>query len=129
VDEKGRPNWFDFKVESVGVLKAKDILETALKILRKRLEDYMKEAVNNIRREQDEGSYSIVLQQGGYTVGVLLQAVLYSDQNINFASFDIPHPLKKDMAIQMNTPKQPEAMLKAAREEIEEYCSVVEKGL
>jgi DNA-directed RNA polymerase subunit L len=129
VDEKGRPNWFDFKVESVGVLKAKDILETALKILRKRLEDYMKEAVNNIRREQDEGSYSVTLEQGGHTLGALLQEAIYSDQNIGFVSYDIPHPLKNDMVIHFNTPKQPEAILKAAREVIEEYCSVVEKGL
>jgi DNA-directed RNA polymerase subunit L len=129
VNEKGRPNWFDFKVESVGVLKAKDILETALKILRKRLDDYMKEAVNAIRREQDEGSYSVTLEQGGHTLGALLQEVIYSDQNVNFVSYDIAHPLKKDMGIQMNTSKQPEAILKAAREVIEEYCSVVEKGL
>ena len=129
VDSKGRPNWFDFKIESVGVLKAKDILSMAVSILRKRLDDYMKEAVTYIRREQDEGSYTISLQQGGHTLGALLGEVIYSDQNTNFASYDIPHPLKPDMVIQMNTTKQPESILKTAREAIEEYCSVVEKGL
>jgi len=129
VDSKGRPNWFDFKIESVGVLKAKDILSMAVGILRKRLDDYMKEAVTYIRREQDEGSYTISLQQGGHTLGALLGEVIYSDQNTNFASYDIPHPLKPDMVIQMNTTKQPESILKTAREAIEEYCSVVEKGL
>jgi len=129
IDDKGRPNWFDFKIESVGVLEAKDILKIALGILRKRLDDYMKEAVNHIRREQDDGSYSLSLEQGGHTLGALLQEVIYSDQNVGFVSYDIPHPLKKEMVIHFNTPKQPEAILKTAREVIEEYCSVVEKGL
>jgi len=129
VDENGRPNWFDFKIESVGVLAAKDILKMAVDILRKRLDDYMKEAVNQIRHDQDSGTYTITLQQGGHTLGNLLGEVIYSDRNTNFVSYDIPHPLKKDMVIQMNTPKQPESILKTAREAIEEYCSVVEKGL
>ena len=129
IDEKGRPNWFDFVVESVGVLQAKDILKMSLAILRKRLEDYMKEAVNHVRREQDDGSYSLSLEQGGHTLGALLQEVIYSDQNVGFVSYDIPHPLKNEMVVHFNTPKQPEAILKTAREVIEEYCSVVEKGL
>jgi len=128
-DAKGRPNWFDFTIESVGVIKPKEILETALGILRKRMDDYIKEALNHIRREQDEGAYSVSLEQGGHTLGALLQEVIYSDQNVGFVSYDIPHPLKNEMVVHFSTPKQPESILKTAKEVIEEYCSVVEKGL
>ena len=129
IDINGRPNWFDFGVESVGVLKAKEILKMAISILRKRLDDYSKEALNHIRREQDENSYSVSMDQGGHTLGALLQEVIYSDKNVSFVSYDIPHPLRSEMVVHFNTSKQPESILKTAKDAIEEYCSVVEKGL
>ena len=125
----GRPNWFDMSIESVGVLTSVNILKMAMVILRKRLNDYMKDAIENIKRESDEGSYSISLEQGGHTLGYLLQEVIYSDENVNFVSYDIPHPLKNTMIIRFNTKKAPESILRLAKETIEEYCSVVEKGL
>ena len=128
-NEAGRPNWFDFHIESVGVLTSINILKMTLAILRKRLNEYMKDALENIKREGDENSYSISLDQGGHTLGYLLQEVLYSDENINFVSYDIPHPLKSTMVIRMNTKKTPESVLRLAKETIEEYCSVVEKAL
>jgi len=128
-DERGRPNWFDVKVESIGVLKSVEIVKTAVSILRKQLENYMKEAVDSIRREQDEGSYSISLEQGGHTIGALLQEVIYSDKNVEFVSYDIVHPLKNTMLLRFCTKKSPESILKTASKSIEEYCSVLEKGL
>lgn len=128
-DERGRPNWFDMFIESVGVLKSLDILRMAVKILRKRIDDYMKEAIEAITREADEGTYSISLDQGGHTLGYLFQEIMYGDKNINFVSYDIPHPLKPLMVLRFNTKKSPESVLKTARDTIEEYCSVVEKGL
>lgn len=126
---EGRPNWFDMHIESVGVLNCKNIAKMAIAILRKRLSDYMKEALENIKRESDEGSYTISVDQGGHTLGYLLQEVLYSDENVNFVAYDIPHPLKNTMVIRMNIKKTPESVLRLAKETIEEYCSVVEKAL
>lgn len=126
---EGRPNWFDMHIESVGVLTCKNIAKMAIAILRKRLADYMKEALENIKRESDEGSYTISIDQGGHTLGYLLQEVLYSDENVNFVAYDIPHPLKNTMVLRMNTKKTPESVLRLAKETIEEYCSVVEKAL
>lgn len=126
-DERGRPNWFDLRIESVGVLKSAKILNMAVTILRKQLADYMKEATNSIRRESDENSYSISLEQGGHTIGALLQEVIYSDTNVNFISYDIPHPLRKTMVMRFNTKKTPESILRTVKEAIEEYCAVVEK--
>ncbi len=128
-DENGRPNWFDVSIESVGVLPAKVILKYAIQVLKKMLMDYMKEAVENIARESEENVYSISLEKGGHTLGALLQEVLYSDKNINFVSYDIPHPLKSVMVIRFATAKTPENVLKLAQDTIAEYCSIVENVL
>ena len=128
-NENGRPNWFDFSVESVGVLQSKDIFAMGVSILRKQVDTYIKEALNNIQRENDENTYSIVLEQGGHTIGYIMQETIYGDSNVNFVSYDILHPLKKTMVLRFNTTKKPESILKTAKDVIEEYCSVVEKGL
>lgn len=128
-DERGRPNWFDLSIESVGVLTSVDLLKMAVAILRKRVDEYMKEALENIARESDEGSYKVSVEQGGHTIGYLFQEIMYSDANINFVAYDIPHPLKNTMVLRFNTKKSPESVLKTAKDTIEEYCSVVEKGL
>lgn len=126
-DENGRPNWMDLTIQSVGVLKSKDILSMAMKILRIQVTEYVKEALENIQKEADEGTYSISLDRGGHTIGYLMQEVIYGDANINFVSYDIPHPLKKTMVLRFNTTKKPESILKTAEDTIVEYCSIVEK--
>ena len=128
-NSEGRPNWFDLSIESIGVLKCTDILKYAVTNLRKRLEDYMKEALENIRREQDEHSFTVSLEQGGHTLGALLQEVIYYDKNVNFVSYDVSHPLRNTMVLRFNTPRSPESILRSAKEIIEEYCSLVEKVL
>jgi len=128
-NENGRPNWFDFSIESIGVLTSKDILTMGVKILRKQVETYVKDALDNIQRESDENTYSISLDQGGHTIGYLMQEVIYSDSNVNFVSYDVLHPLKKTMMLRFNTTKKPDSILKTAKDMIEEYCSVVEKSL
>jgi DNA-directed RNA polymerase subunit L len=128
-NENGRPNWFDFSVESVGVLNSKDILSMGVNILRKQVDTYVKDALDNIQRESDENTYSVTLDQGGHTIGYLMQEVIYSDSNVNFVSYDILHPLKKTMVLRFNTTKKAESILKTAKDVIEEYCSVVEKSI
>jgi len=128
-DERGRPNWINLRIESVGVLSSKDIFAMGISILKKQVESYVKEALENIQRESDEGTYSISLQQGGHTIGYLMQEVIYHDANVNFVSYDIPHPLRNTMILRFNTSKKPESILKIAHDTIEEYCSLVEKGI
>jgi len=127
--QTGRPNWFDMDIESVGVLPAKEILRMAVKILQKQVQTYMKEAVEKITRESEEGSCSIKLEQGGHTIGALLQEVIYSDMNVDFVSYDIPHPLRSTMVLRMHTKKAPESILKTASETIEKYCATVENAI
>jgi DNA-directed RNA polymerase subunit L len=128
-DERGRPNWIDMSIESVGVLTCKDILKYAVGILRTQLDSYTKEASEKINREKEAGSYNISIEQGGHTIGALLQEVMYSDENVDFVGYDIPHPLRNLMVLRFHTKKSPEAILKNAVETIKEYCAIVEKGL
>jgi len=128
-DNNGRPNWFYFSVESVGILNSKDILAMGVNILRKQIDTYVKDALDNIQREADANTYSISLDQGGHTIGYLMQEVIYGDSNVNFVSYDVLHPRKKTTLLRFNTSKKPESILKTAKDVIEEYCSVVEKGL
>jgi hypothetical protein len=126
-DDKNRPNWFDIQIKSVGVLKAREILSLAVQILRKRINEYVTAALKNIRHEKDEGTYSVSLDIGGHTVGVLMQEVIYQD-DVQFVSYDIPHPLKPEMVLRFNTKKSPEKILENAKKTIDEYCSVIENN-
>jgi len=128
-DEKNRPNWIDMFIESVGVLTSKEILKYAVGILRTQLDAYIKEAIEKINREKEAGSYNISIEQGGHTLGALLQEVMYGDENVDFVGYDIPHPLRNLMVLRFHTKKSPESVLKIAVDQIKEYCAVVEKGL
>lgn len=134
-DEKDRPNCFELSIESIGVIKSRELLSMAVNILRKRLDNYMNEAMKNIRHEQYDKDtpnvvppYSISIEQGGHTLGSLLQEVLYNDPDVEFASYDILHPLKPLMKLQFTTKKSPESVLTKAKKIIEEYCLLVENN-
>lgn len=124
-DAKGRPNWFNLQIKSVGVLKARELLRLAVQILKKRIDEYVTLALKNIKHEKDEGTFSVSLDIGGHTVGVLMQEVIYADE-VQFVSYDIPHPLKPEMVLRFNTKKAPEKVLETARKTIEEYCSLID---
>lgn len=129
-DESGRPNWFNLSVESVGVLQSREILKMAVPILRKHLDEFMAEAMENIQRGRDETT--ITVERVGHwkhTLGYLFQEAIYSDKNVGFVAYDIPHPLRDTMKLVFNTNKAPESVLKTARDTIEEYCSVLEKAV
>lgn len=134
-DANGRPDWIDFSLESVGVMAAKDIFRIGVGILRRKIDEYMKEAVENIKRVGTSNAvaeYEINIEQGGHTIGALVQAVIYSDLNVSFVSYDIPHPLKNDMKIRFAIASEgiaPEKILRSAKETIYNYCSIVEKVL
>jgi DNA-directed RNA polymerase subunit L len=126
-DARGRPNWFDLQIKSVGVIKARELLNMAVGILRKRITEYVTEALKNITHEKDAGTYHVSLPIGGHTVGVLMQEVIYQD-DVESVSYDIPHPLKDEMVLRFNTKHTPEKILENAKKTIEEYCSLIENN-
>jgi DNA-directed RNA polymerase subunit L len=125
-DEKKRPYWFNLDVESVGIIPARELVRMAARILKQKIADYMEQALGNIARHKDN-EYSVSLQLGGHTELAPLQEVLYSDMNVNFVSYKVPHPLKPDTVLRFQTKENPESILKNAQSKLEEYCDKVEK--
>jgi DNA-directed RNA polymerase subunit L len=129
IDEIGRPNWIDVSVESVGVLQAKDIMKLAVTEIKQQVDSWMTNALEKIAHESEKGAYNVKLDQGGHTVGALLQEVIYHSKDANFVSYDIPHPMKPAMVLRWSSSKKPEELLKETQKTIHEYCEIVEKGL
>ena len=123
IDDIGRPNWIDLSIESVGVLSSQDILKYAMKILKNKIEEWMKLAVDNISKEGS--TYNIKLQ-GGHTIGALLQEIMYHS-GIQFVSYDVPHPLRPHLNLKFVG--EPEKVLKETLETFREFCEIVEKEL
>lgn len=128
VDERGRPNWIDMNIESVGVLPSKELLRLAVIHLKSTIKTWIEEAVNNIIREKEENVYHISLD-GGHTIGALLQEVIYTNNLAEFVSYDIPHPLRPQLVLRFLTSKKPEEVLKKTFEIVNEYCDIVEKSV
>lgn len=127
-DENGRPTIISMKIESIGVLPAKEILRYAVKILQEKIKNFMKTAVDNIQRIQDK-EYFIEHTNETHTLSALLQEVIYSDMNVKFVSYDQPHPLTNKLGFRILSDKSAESILKLARDTIVEYCSIVEKAI
>ena len=128
VDDNGRPNHFDLVLETVGVMKPKEILAMAGQIIRIKTGEYLTAALKNITREKEPGTYNITLDFGGHTLGALFQEVIYLSKGAEFVSYDIPHPLKPHMVLRLHTSNPVEEVLRNAAKRIEEYCSVVESN-
>jgi DNA-directed RNA polymerase subunit L len=118
-NEKGRPNWFDFEVESIGVIPARELVKEALILLKKFVLEWSK---NDIVREKEDGVYRIIAESGGHTVGALIQAVLYESGLCQFVSYDMPHPLRSEMIVRFLTGKNPEEIVAYSVSKVNEYC-------
>jgi DNA-directed RNA polymerase subunit L len=129
IDEIGRPNWIDVSVETVGVLPPKDIMKLAVTELKQQVDSWVNNALEKIAHEPEKNVYNVKLDQGGHTVGALVQEVMYHSKDVNFVSYDIPHPMKPTMVVRWCSEKKPETFLKEVQTTIHEYCDIVEKGL
>ena len=129
VDEHGRPNWIDFQVESVGIIKSKELLSMANTHLRKSIDEWISDALENISRESEKNVYSVNLKKGDHTEGVLLQEMMYHGGKTGFVAYDILHPLLKDLSLKWISETKPEDVLKEVQKKIHEYSDIVEKAL
>jgi DNA-directed RNA polymerase subunit L len=129
IDSIGRPNWIDVAVESVGVVLPKDILKLGIVELRHLVDIWTTNALEKITHEAEKNVYNIKLDQGGHTVGALVQEVLYHSKDVSFVSYDVPHPMKPTMIVRWCSEKKPEDLLKQTQKTIHEYCQIVEKDL
>ena len=120
-DEKGRPDWFDFTVESLGVVPAKDVALYCLKDLMRRAPLWIKETP--IVREAEPSVYHLVSTVEGHTLGALAQNIAYNLGMCTFVSYDVPHPLRPEMIFTFRSvEKTPEEVLGAVVAKIVELC-------
>jgi DNA-directed RNA polymerase subunit L len=120
--DTGRPDWFDFTVESIGVLPAKDLMRRAATILKDKVTEWVKTPV---QREGD-GWFRMEMEGETYTLGQLLQELIYTAGLVEFVSRDIGHPLIPKLVIRFKTKTvQPEAVIERAKTEALTLCENV----
>jgi DNA-directed RNA polymerase alpha subunit len=121
-DENGRPNHFDFRIESIGVVPAKDIFKRGVEILKSKIEEFLKVP---IEREGSDGWYTVKMEGETYTLGQLTQELIYSGGLVEFVSRDCGHPLVPILTIRFQTKLQPEAVLERFKQEAYALCESV----
>lgn len=124
--ETGRPDWFDFTVESIGVLPARDLIRRACEVLKAKIEEW---ATSPILRESD-GYYRIESEGETFTLGQLLQEIIYMSGLTEVVSQSIGHPLVPKLVVRFNTKTvQPEAVVDRAKTEALTLCENVLKSV
>lgn len=126
VDEKGRPNHFDLTIESVGTMRAVDILRKSIEILKARIVEWAKTPV---LRESD-GFFRLETLTEGHTVGNLVQYLIYEGGLAEYVSYHIEHPLVPTMVVRFQTKTvQPDAVIDKCREQAVALCESILKSV
>lgn len=121
-NEKGRPDWFDVQIESIGVIPAKELLKDALELIKSRTTAWVKAGKESIIRESEPNVYRVVSTTEGHTIGALAQIVAYESDLCSFVSYDVPHPLRPEMVFRFATTRTPESILDMVGTAIHGLC-------
>jgi DNA-directed RNA polymerase subunit L len=125
-DETERAFWFEFAVESIGVLPAKDIVRKAAEILQGKITEWAKSPV----LREENGWYRIETEGETFTVGQLVQELMYSDGLVEFVSRDVGHPLVPKLTIRFQTKTiQPDAVVEKCKAQALALCENVLKSV
>jgi len=116
-----RPNWFEFAVESNGVMTAKEIVRTAATIYKTKIEEW---ATIEVQREE-EGWYRMEVEEETFTLGALLQEILYNTKMVEYVSYNIGHPLRPRLVLRFKSTNQPEAVIEKCKTEALALCENV----
>jgi len=122
---------FDFVIESRGQITEKRILEVALINIERKLKSIIKlmnekkteETVKKIEMETDG---MIVLFNEDNTMGNLLSRGLQQHKNVEFAGYNLPHPLAKKVNIHYKL-KSGSSIKKVMEDVIEYYMELFEE--
>lgn len=120
-DEMGRPNWFDFAVESIGVTPAKELVRDAVEILKTRIADWAKLPL----LREDTNWYRIEAETESHTVGNLMQELMYRGGQVEYVSRDVGHPLVPKLTIRFQTKLPPESVIDGCKTEALALCESV----
>jgi DNA-directed RNA polymerase subunit L len=124
VDENGRPYWFDFSVESIGVSPAADLIKKAVGVLQEKIVEWCKIPV----QRDSEGGFSIESTEG-HTLGYLVQEMMYRAGMVDSVSYAIPHPLESRMVVRFTTKLRPDAIVDRFRAEAVALCESILKSV
>lgn len=125
-DETDRAFWFEFAVESIGVLPAKEIVRKAAEILQGKITEWAKSPV----LREENGWYRMETDGETFTVGQLVQELMYSGGLVEFVSRDVGHPLIPKLTIRFQTKTiQPEAVVEKCKAQALALCENVLKSV
>lgn len=124
--ETGRPDWFDFSLESIGVYTAPELMKKACEIYLGKILEWTK---SPILRESD-GWYRTETEGETFTLGQLLQELIYMGGLVEYVSRDIGHPLVPKLIVRFKTKTvQPEAVVERFKAEASALCENVLKSV
>lgn len=119
-----RANWFDFTLESIGVSPARDLLRKAADVLQGKITEWAKTPV----QREENGWFRMETEGETFTVGQLIQELMYAGGLVEFVSRDVGHPLVPKLTIRFQTKTiQPEAVVEKAKAEALALCENVLK--
>ena len=120
--ETGRPDWFDFTVESIGVTPARDLVKKAVEILQTKIAELAKAPI----LREDEGWYRVEAPGETFTIGQLAQEMIYIAGMTEFVSADIAHPLVPKLVVRFYSKSGgPDAVLQRFQQEASALCENV----
>lgn len=126
INDQGRPYWFDFKLESIGVQPAKDILKKAIEVLQSKIAEWVKTPI----LREEPGWYRMEAEGEPYTIGQLVQEILYESGLVDFVARDVGHPLVPKLTVRFHAKTvQPEAVVDRFRAEASALCENVLKSV
>lgn len=123
-DENGRPNWFDFSIESIGTTKATDLLKTSVNVLQNKINEFVKQPI--LREEPN--MYRMEMEGETFTLGELAQKMLYADA-LPWVAYDVGHPLKPYLTLRFTTKSPPEKVIENFKVQALALCERVLKSV
>lgn len=125
-DANGRPDWFDVTLESIGTYTAVDLVKKAVQIFQEKINEFVKLPV---LREKD-GWYAIESPNESYTLGALVQEIMYQSKLTEHVSMDIGHPLTPVLSVRFYTDTStPEAVVDYFHKQASSLCENVLKSV
>ena len=125
MDEQGRPTRFDFAIESIGVIPARDLLKMAVEVYQHKVTEFLKEPIS----KTDDGSYIIESVTEGHTLGYLAQTMVLESGLVDFVSYDPGHPLVPKLTLRFRTKVKPETVLERFRTDAQALFESILKGV
>ncbi len=120
-------NEFDFVIESRGQITEKRILQVALINIERRIKNFIKlllddkKSENKIKTEEQKDQGIIIVNNEDHTLGNLISRGLQQHKKINFAGYNLPHPLAKKVHFHYKLEKNDD--IKKVMEDVVDYYS------